>query len=738
MKCRNCGKTIDEFEIFCEDCKKELKAVSSKQEVNELEKLIEDQNELNKLEETKELNNLNDLVDERLNIEASDNKEEFTQELEKPTTRVEKLENLENKNNKKSKKTLIIVLSIIGVLLIAITVFLVILFNKPKEQVQEEKIDYEIVIKEYGKSIENVVKTYLKEHEEVPNWQQVTELNKYNKYDVVCNTHNIYTDGSIYLNECFVNDNKVEYSYGEEKEEVKEGIKLNVYKVSYNEEFYSYSHKNEPGSTLAGTITCKTDDCNYLYAYDKYVIVEENNENYLYNYETDTMEFGPFSLSEDFEFKNILSKNYVLYGIYYNDNGVNNLYNVNTGKILKNLKGTLYSNGFYNPGIVLYDYNYVILSNNGKNDFVNLKTGNVSYSIPGNIGNIIEDKNNKIVYMMVYDNTSYDGFKIYNSNGKLLFDGKTFKDFKLNNNSLFVSTNTNFKVYDSKLNLKFTSRNYNDVLGIYDDFIVVIDQGKLEIVDLDDKILATFDLEWDSDRYYFHNMLSGWYTENGKNGIYLVVEDKNTPYGNMGSGLEYYYIPDSKEIGVIETTGVGGYAKPVLYLYPNEKTDITVKFEHSDLLTTTYPKFKDKWQVTAYPNGDLYDLNGNYYYALYWEEEKNHSVDFNEGFYVTKNNAINFLEEKLSIIGLNAKERNEFIMYWLPILEKNEKSLVYFELTNERDYYNKLIISPKPDSILRVAMHVKKVNKKTSIKEQSLTSFDRNGFTAVEWGGVIY
>ena len=134
----------------------------------------------------------------------------------------------------------------------------------------------------------------------------------------------------------------------------------------------------------------------------------------------------------------------------------------------------------------------------------------------------------------------------------------------------------------------------------------------------------------------------------------------------------------------------------------------------------------------------MYDLNGNYYYGLYFEEEGSSDVDFTEGFYVTKASAIDFLEEKLSIIGLNPKERNEFIMYWLPILEKNEKSLVYFELTEERDKYNKLIINPKPDSVLRVAIHIKKVNKKTSIKEEKLKTFKRSGFTVVEWGGVIH
>ena len=71
-------------------------------------------------------------------------------------------------------------------------------------------------------------------------------------------------------------------------------------------------------------------------------------------------------------------------------------------------------------------------------------------------------------------------------------------------------------------------------------------------------------------------------------------------------------------------------------------------------------------------------------------------------------------------IGLNARERNEFIMYWLPILEKNEHNLVYFELTKEREKYNKLNISPKVDSLLRVAIHVKKVDGPTYIKEEKL------------------
>ena len=35
--------------------------------------------------------------------------------------------------------------------------------------------------------------------------------------------------------------------------------------------------------------------------------------------------------------------------------------------------------------------------------------------------------------------------------------------------------------------------------------------------------------------------------------------------------------------------------KPILYLYPEHKTQIELKFEKEELLTTTYPKYEEKW-----------------------------------------------------------------------------------------------------------------------------------------------
>ena len=339
----------------------------------------------------------------------------------------------------------------------------------------------------------------------------------------------------------------------------------------------------------------------------------------------------------------------------------------------------------------------------------------------------------------------------YNSDDKWdnLASYLTFLD---NGNFIYINGNK-FYTYDAKNKKISNSKEYKSVELIDENgYIVVVDNDDyLKVLDFEGKEKAK--LVKISNNMSIHNMLSGWYEQDKKEGIYVVVQDSKASYEELSEsmkkelnyngqgmdyGYEYYYIPSTGEIGKIATY-IGGYAKPVLYLYPTKNnTKVTVTFEKPNLLTTTYPKYKNKWEVTANKNGDLYDSNNKYYYGLYWEESGTINVDFEEGFYVTKDNAINFLEEKLTTIGLNAKERNEFIMYWLPILEKNDKSLVYFELTDSRENYNKLIINPKPDSLLRVAIHVKKVNEKTNIKRQELKKFERKGFTAVEWGGVIH
>jgi len=178
-------------------------------------------------------------------------------------------------------------------------------------------------------------------------------------------------------------------------------------------------------------------------------------------------------------------------------------------------------------------------------------------------------------------------------------------------------------------------------------------------------------------------------------------------------------------------------AKPIIYIYPEKDMNVSIKVNHPDKFTVTYPKYKDGWNVLAKTDGTLIDKNGKAYYALYWEGNNySHESIKDDGFIVRGKDVSNFLEEKLEILGLNYKEREEFIIYWLPRLEKNKYNYIRFKTMDEINSIMKLEIDPKPDTLIRVLMEYKPLNRKITIKEQELKLVNRSGYTVVEWGGV--
>lgn len=217
--------------------------------------------------------------------------------------------------------------------------------------------------------------------------------------------------------------------------------------------------------------------------------------------------------------------------------------------------------------------------------------------------------------------------------------------------------------------------------------------------------------------------------------------DKGTTvdvYSEAGGWCEIRY---NGQVGYVSkefiNCEIGGYEKPVIYLYPNEKTDVSVKVNFKNgRFTCTYPDYNDGWNVTAYPDGKIINKNDNDEYSyLYWEGEGQINYDFSSGFVVKCEDTAKFLKEKLSYMGLTPKEYNEFIVYWLPIMQENEYNLVSFQMENYDDSA-KLNITPEPDSILRIFMAFKETDDKTTVPQQKLEKFERKGFTVIEWGGA--
>jgi|GEM_PF-5860139 len=178
----------------------------------------------------------------------------------------------------------------------------------------------------------------------------------------------------------------------------------------------------------------------------------------------------------------------------------------------------------------------------------------------------------------------------------------------------------------------------------------------------------------------------------------------------------------------------GGRGKPVIYLYPEKTTDVSVKIGGDVLLTCTYPEYNGEWNVTAEPDGTLWDADGQEYYCLYWEGVAKSDYDFSRSFCVSSEDTADFLREKLTHIGLNAREVNEFVIYWLPILKNNQYNQIIFQ-TEQYAAEIPLTIAPAPDTQIRVFMAYKPLSEPVETKPQILPRYKRKGFTVVEWGG---
>lgn len=174
--------------------------------------------------------------------------------------------------------------------------------------------------------------------------------------------------------------------------------------------------------------------------------------------------------------------------------------------------------------------------------------------------------------------------------------------------------------------------------------------------------------------------------------------------------------------------------KPVIYLYPEETTEVTVELDFKGKLTSTYPAYENGWRVTAQPDGTLTDADGQEYNYLFWEGKSESKFDFSKGFCVKGSDTAEFLEEALSKLGLNRSEANEFIVYWLPLMEKNRYNVISFQ-TEAYTANAKLIVDPAPDTVIRVFMAWYGTKKPVKITEQELSAPERVGFTVVEWGG---
>lgn len=212
----------------------------------------------------------------------------------------------------------------------------------------------------------------------------------------------------------------------------------------------------------------------------------------------------------------------------------------------------------------------------------------------------------------------------------------------------------------------------------------------------------------------------------------------------------------------------GGCGKPVIYLYPETPTDVSVLFQNPMQFTVNIPTYDDGWLVTAYPDGSLVNrkptitncqtfddasfgseyakdaCKTNTYPYLYWAGNVmgKQYPSGDDGFIVERASVRSFLDQTLTHVGLKKNEILDFLSYWVPSMLKYDAPWykIRFLQTRELNTLFPMTVLPVPDTIFRIFLDYEPLDSKPThiIAPQTLDRFNRRGFTLVEWGGLKY
>lgn len=233
-------------------------------------------------------------------------------------------------------------------------------------------------------------------------------------------------------------------------------------------------------------------------------------------------------------------------------------------------------------------------------------------------------------------------------------------------------------------------------------------------------------------------------------GIYKPTQDVSPDRDEMQ--LEWFLFTKNK---VLLQAWWVPHCKPAVYLYPKNKQLVNVRIKPLGELGYTDPVYPQGsgWTVTAYPDGALripnaqYPMSNDQYDYLYYESKLFDSEIRKPGYgWVVKglrdkNQELRDIEELfdeiLPKLGLNEKEASDFKEYWLKTLPESPYYFVGLVDKGERDRLEELLVTPKPDTSIRFSLYFEPLENPVSVFEPVINTPKREGFTLVDWGGMI-
>ena len=234
------------------------------------------------------------------------------------------------------------------------------------------------------------------------------------------------------------------------------------------------------------------------------------------------------------------------------------------------------------------------------------------------------------------------------------------------------------------------------------------------------------------DRPYYADAIKQW-----------QMMHKGSDVSAFDDNVPYFYYTDAfgrfLEFASTDVVPPGECGKPVIYLYPEETTDISVQLWPQGGFTVTEPAYNNGWNVTASPDGTLVNkADGLTYPYLFWEGRGAAYATPNKFWVVKRENVHTFLVSTLAKLGLNKQETADFMEFWEPRMQAAPYYKIGFHGTSTMDLIAPMKLSEQPDTVLRILMDYEELQAPIQAKPPVLPAAPvREGFTVIEWGGVL-
>jgi hypothetical protein len=175
--------------------------------------------------------------------------------------------------------------------------------------------------------------------------------------------------------------------------------------------------------------------------------------------------------------------------------------------------------------------------------------------------------------------------------------------------------------------------------------------------------------------------------------------------------------------------------KPNVYIYPPNELNLIVKihFPNGGRVIKSIPEYKRGWNITVDSSGRI---NDSYRY-LFYECTAPDLYQYETGWVIHKDSLTTFFRNHLKQTGFSGQEINDFIEYWIPILNASDYYAIYPQYKETLAPIVQLNFSIIPNHLLRLFYVIKQCTKDVHLQPPSARPpFNRTGFYVVEWGVI--